>query len=133
MLRPYKDSIYCTLRQFRQQQKCIGGSPTHANSGSNKGTVFHRYPDLGQQAVKVGLSLPLYCILISLLPHLHFTLILLHQNRRNLYCRPLISRIYFLYCPLFRSERTIYIRSVNTTVKQTYLIILLVSVFWIVT
>lgn len=73
MLHPYKDGIYCTLRQFRQQQKCIGGSPTHANSGSNKGTVFHRYPDLGQQAVKVGLSLPLYYLFISLLTYTYFT------------------------------------------------------------
>ena len=31
-----KDGIYCTLRQFRQQQKCIGGSPTHTNSGNRQ-------------------------------------------------------------------------------------------------
>lgn len=42
-------------------------------TGSNKGTVFHRYPDSGQQAVKVGLSLPLYYLFISLLTYTYFT------------------------------------------------------------
>ena len=96
---PHLSHFIRRLRQFRQQQKCIGGSPTHANSGSNKGTEFHRCPDSGQQAVKVGVFLPFYCILISFLPHLHFTLRVScfatpfqnHQKALYLPCMPSVS------------------------------------------